>query len=218
MSDGEIYEAAFQRVTQLVSEGNATTPVPTCPGWTVKDVVAHLAGSLKAYQTHDLDGASSPEWGERHVAERADVTVSECVEEWRRLVHPDDDIFTSSIGRIAAIDVLAHEQDIRTAIHRPGHRAEEGFAAAVELGLDFVDRKVRAAGLPALRFVTDDVDRIVGEGDPRVTLRTTTFELSRALHGRRSVDQVRALDWAGDPSPWLDVLFLFGPAEHDVME
>jgi uncharacterized protein (TIGR03083 family) len=218
MNDAEMYEAAFRRVTELVSDENATTAVPTCPGWTVKDVVAHLAGSLKAYQTHDLEGASSPEWGERQIAQRANRTLSECVQEWRGLVHPDDDIFGSSIGRVAAIDLLAHEQDIRTAIHRAGHRDEEGFAAAVETGLGFLDQRVRADGLPAVRFVTEDVDVIVGEGEPRATLRTTTFELSRALHGRRSLGQVRALDWDGDPSPWLDVFFLFGPADRDVIE
>jgi hypothetical protein len=34
------------------------------------------------------------------------------------------------------------------------------------------------------------------------------FELFRALSGRRSLDQVRALAWVGDPEPYLE---LFAP-------
>ncbi|MGI8707100.1 MAG: hypothetical protein ACR2LG_02690 [Actinomycetota bacterium] len=47
-------------------------------------------------------------------------------------------------------------------------------------------------------------------------LRTSTFELFRALHGRRTVDQVRAMEWDGDPEPWMPVFFVFGPAERVV--
>jgi hypothetical protein len=40
--------------------------------------------------------------------------------------------------------------------------------------------------------------------------------LFRALHGRRTVEQVRAMDWDGDPEPWLSAFFLFGPTERKV--
>jgi hypothetical protein len=41
-------------------------------------------------------------------------------------------------------------------------------------------------------------------------LRTTSFELMRAIGGRRSVDQIKALDWDGDPDVWISSLALFG--------
>ena len=36
--------------------------------------------------------------------------------------------------------------------------------------------------------------------------------------GRRSRSQVERYDWSGDPSAVLDSWFLFGPAEHDIVE
>ncbi|MDQ3620320.1 MAG: hypothetical protein M3391_09365 [Actinomycetota bacterium] len=49
------------------------------------------------------------------------------------------------------------------------------------------------------------------------TLRTSTFELFGTLHGRRrTVDRARAMDWDGDPVPWMPVLFVLGAAERVV--
>jgi hypothetical protein len=36
--------------------------------------------------------------------------------------------------------------------------------------------------------------------------------------GRRSRDQLAALDWSGDPAPVLDHLVIFGPARTDIVE
>ena len=45
------------------------------------------------------------------------------------------------------------------------------------------------------------------------------WELFRTLFGRRSAGQVLAYAWAGDPSPYLPLLNVFGPLpEADVVE
>jgi uncharacterized protein (TIGR03083 family) len=214
MNYADAYDRARQRVLTLVDEKGADVPVPTCPGWTVKDVVAHLAGFLEVYRSGP-DGFG-PGWGDRAVQERRDRSLQECVAEWGRLRADTADLFDSRLGAVAVADVLAHEQDIRTALGRPGARDDEGVAAAVETGLAFLDGKARADGLPALRVVADGVERNVGDGEPVATLKTSTFELFRALHGRRTVEQVRAMGWDGDPGPWIPALFLFGPAEETV--
>jgi hypothetical protein len=36
---------------------------------------------------------------------------------------------------------------------------------------------------------------------PRATVRCTNFELTRAASGRRSLRQIRALEWTGDACP-----------------
>jgi hypothetical protein len=36
--------------------------------------------------------------------------------------------------------------------------------------------------------------------------------------GRRTPAQVAALDWSRDPAPVLDHLFIFGPAERNLVE
>ena len=48
-------------------------------------------------------------------------------------------------------------------------------------------------------------------------LTTTWYEAFRWRVGRRSRNQLAALDWSGDPSPVLDHLVVFGPARADVI-
>jgi uncharacterized protein (TIGR03083 family) len=218
MDNRAIYESARRRIAELARSSEPDTPVPTCPGWTVKDLVAHLAGSLSAYTTGALEGATSPSWGDKQVEERRDLSLENCLAEWEERAHDAGGLFESRLGPVAVADVLAHEQDIRTALDRPGHRDDEGILASVELALGFIDQKLQASDLPPLRIETEDVDKQIGDGEPAGTLRTSTYELWRSLHGRRSREQVRALDWSVDPQPWLEVMFLFGPAEIDINE
>lgn len=210
------YRRSYDRVCELVDEQVADLRVPTCPGWTVKDVIAHLASFFSAYRLGDPKAAFSPGWGDREVEARQNHSLHECLTEWSKAVEDPGDVFESRLGLVAVADVLAHEQDIRTALNQPGAADEEAIVPAVEMGLSFLGQKPEAQELPAVRFVTDEIDQTVGTGSPGVTLRTSTFELFRTLHGRRTVEQVRAMNWEGDPGPWLPTLFLFGPIDHEV--
>ena len=218
MDNRAIYESARHRIAELATNGDDAAPVPTCPGWTVKDLVAHLSGSLSAYTAGDLEGATSPSWGDKQVEERRGLSLEDCLAEWEKNARDAGGLFDSQLGLVAVADVLSHEQDIRTALDRPGHRDGEGILASVELALGFIDQKLRASDLPALRIETEDIDKTIGDGEPAGTLRTPTYELWRSLHGRRSRAQVGALYWSVDPEHWLEVMFLFGPAETDIHE
>ena len=44
------------------------------------------------------------------------------------------------------------------------------------------------------------------------------YELYRALLGRRSAAQLRALDWGGEPPAEIEAVVVFGPAPADVVE
>lgn len=210
------YKRSHRRIRNLVDEQNAETDAPTCPGWTVKDVIAHLASLFSVYRSGDPKEAFSPGWGDREVEARRDRSLQECLMEWNQSIEDPGDLFESHIGPVAVSDILAHEQDIRTALDKPGATDDENIVPAVEMGLSWLDNKPETQELPAVRFVTDEVDQTVGEGTPVATLRTSTFELFRTLHGRRTVEQARAMNWEGDPGPWVPALFLFGPAEHQV--
>ena len=216
MDNAASYERAHKRVLTLVNEQVAGVDVPTCPGWTVKDVVAHLAGFFSAYRLGDPKEAFGPEWGDREVRARQDRSLDECLTEWQESLADPGDLFESRFGPVAVADVLAHEQDIRTALDKPGARGDENIVSAIEMGLSFLDKKVESEGLEAFRVVTPDVAHTVGQGEPAATLQTSTFELFRALHGRRTVDQVRAMNWDSDPDRWMSVFFLFPPAEQVV--
>ena len=216
MNPAEAYRRVHARTNDIVDESVADTQVPTCPGWTVKDVIAHNAGFITAFRSGDPKEAFGPDWGQREVDARRGRSLQECLDEWSELTASADDLFGSSMAPVAVSDVLAHEQDIRTAIGRAGGRDDENVVPAVEMALSFIEQKIGREGLPAFRVVTDDIDRQVGEGRPAATLRTSTFELFRAVQGRRTIEQVQTMDWDADPDPWMPVFFIFGPTDHKV--
>jgi uncharacterized protein (TIGR03083 family) len=216
MDHAAAYERSYKRTRELLSDDVANVPVPTTPGWTVKDVVAHQAGFFTAYASGEGQAAFSDGWADRQVEQRGDRSLEECVAEWDSLMKEHGDMFESPLGRVAVADVLAHEQDIRNALGKPGARDDENIVPSIEMALSFLEPKAKEGNLPTLRIVTDDLDKKIGDGEPAATLRTSTFELFRTLHGRRTLDQMRRMEWEGDPGPWLESLFIFGPTEEEV--
>ncbi|MBK5221902.1 MAG: maleylpyruvate isomerase family mycothiol-dependent enzyme [Acidimicrobiia bacterium] len=231
MSDDAVfqgYRASRLRLSELARSFDATqaaTPVAACPGWTVKDTLAHLAGLAADVVGGNVpDGVPTDEFTAREVAERADRTVPEVLGEWDR-VGPEFESLLQALGadapRNAAVDVWSHECDIRSAlgISIP---ADGGPAARLLDGM--VRRGIgRSWGTeghpPALRIVTDTDGWVAGEGDPAGMLRTTLFDLSRTMLGRRSPAQMAGMDWDGaDPQPWIAALPVFGPNEGGVID
>lgn len=217
MSHARMYEAVRSRIVELVRDADPATPVAACPGWSVKDVVAHLSGVLADYASGRMDGVATPPWTQRQVDERREWSLDRCVEEWDDNVERASAIFDTPGAPILITDVVSHEHDVRGALGRPGARDTEEVRAAARTLLGALDGGLRAARAPALR-IESDVVRVVGEGEPAGTLRASSFELMRAMTGRRTAAQVRALDWDGDPDTWVDAFFLFGPATTDVHE
>lgn len=210
MSHQQDYERIRARVEELVDDEVAARPVPTCPGWTVKDVVAHLAGFIDVYKREGPQGFG-PDWGDKVVEARRDDDLEACIEEWRMLAKDPGDLFEGNLGAVAVSDALAHEQDIRTAIDRPGAEDDEAIVPAVQMALAFAGQRIAKEGLHAVRIATPDLEQTVGDGDPVATLSTSTFDLFRTVHGRRTEEQLRAMDWDGDPGVSAPALFIFGP-------
>ena len=186
------------------------TPVPACPGWTVHDVVSHLVGIVEDAIAGRLNGppddALTAEQVERHLAD----SVDELVATWSRLAPFFEAALTERMIWSALMDVLSHEQDIRGALDRPGARDE----VALLLG---ARRLVATDGLPVTIAITDDPEVLDSPSDDYV-LRTTAFEVLRFRLGRRTREQVLALDWSSDPTAVVDQLFVFGPAQRPIIE
>jgi hypothetical protein len=109
------------------------------------------------------------------------------------------------------IDLTTHEQDIRGAVDRPGARDTDEVQFAFEL---VAQRAVEV--VPGLRVEADGV--AYGPEDATSTLRGDRFDLYRAMMGRRSPAQLRALDWGGESLAAIDAVAVFGPAPADVVE
>ena len=175
---GSVYEDTRQRVIALVRDAMvddffaAAAPVPACPGWRVRDVIAHLSGLATDIATGNLDGAATDEWTAAQVDARrnlsADDLLAESDEVGPQLASYLDD-FPGRYGAQVAADICVHEHDIRGALQRPGARDSAAVAHGVEFLLTtFVGPGADALGVPSLH-ITTGVDNVVvgGSDEPR---------------------------------------------------
>jgi uncharacterized protein (TIGR03083 family) len=115
----EEYAAARARVRTLLADGDAATAatvVPSCPDWTVHDLCAHLVGVPAALVARDNPPpGDNQRWVDRHVAERADRTLVELLDEWDE-VGPGFEALMRKLPRAfggLVYDAVAHEHDLR---------------------------------------------------------------------------------------------------------
>ncbi|MDT5357041.1 MAG: hypothetical protein QOJ56_5573 [Mycobacterium sp.] len=204
------YRVVCERVDALVRgrDGIAELTVPACPGWTIRQVVAHLAGVAEDIVSLNLEEKGTAPWADAQVDRLGGHSIDDLLDLWRQSLdtvaaHLD---LASGAGVCQLVfDTLTHEHDIRGALSEPGSRSGDlAFTAALGFVTTMGDRFIRQAGLPALRLSTPTIG-CVQLGDPHterghVELSVSDFETLRAFGGRRSVGQLLALPWHGDPT------------------
>lgn len=223
---GATYAGVRTRLTDVLGAADdavAATVVPACPDWTVHDVIAHLSGACEDILAGNLEGVASPAWTDAQVQRLRGESLASLLDLWG-VVGPSVEAITGAFPPAAAaqlvFDATTHEHDVRAALGRPGARDSESVAVGVAFLLHALDGLIRAQGLPTLAVSLDgEAPVVLGDGAPAATLTASRFEVLRGFGGRRSVAQVRALGWEGDPEPYLrffnDVL---SPPTHDVAE
>lgn len=221
---GSLYRLGREQVAELVrslSPEELAAPVAATPGWTVHDVVSHLAGVATDAVNGRLQGIPSPEQTEAQVTERAATPTSIVLREWERTGSQFEALLTKSRGRNVApvVDVAVHEQDIRGAVGVPGNREGPLIDLAVERAVELWMSKVESAGLPPVGVGEPSGRLIAGLDDAPTTFRASRFELLRAIYGRRSRTQIaRRFEGTDDPGAYVDLLCVFGPADQDIIE
>jgi len=207
------YAGCRARITAIVGaidRERADTMVPTCPDWSVHDIVSHLAGGVADALSGNLEGLGTDEWTAAQVSARRETSTADVLTEWNtqaplmeRFLDP-----AGMLGRQAVTDIVSHEHDIRTALSRPGARDSD----AVRIGLGFAaTRLIESAekhGFSLRVRSSDGLD--LGPEDASVTLTGDPFELLRATTGRRSIEQLREIGWTLDPDSVL-AAFEWGP-------
>jgi uncharacterized protein (TIGR03083 family) len=202
------YRALRGRVRDLIESAEPAAldgPSPATPSWTVHDVLAHLVGVTDDVVNGRLDGVASDAWTAKQVESRRAVTPAAMLDEW----DGNADQFEVMIGGApmeiagqALFDAATHEHDIRCALGRPGARDSD----ALELAWEWLVATRPTTGAPAIRFVTEHSDEVVGERDPVATVKASRFELLRATTGRRSLSEIESYGW--DPSCRPDLLII----------
>lgn len=211
-----IYLDAHHRIDALVrglDDAEVSAPVPACPGWSVGDVVRHLAASVSWAAEGRLRGLPTDEDTAAQVAELADVPVPEVLDRWALGAPGFAELLAGADIWPGAIDVVTHEHDIRHAVDRPGARDVDGVRRLADQLLAWWSPS-RAVEV----VLPDRSVRVGADGGDVLRWRTDHFEVLRARLGRRSRAQLSALDWSDDPGPVLDELAVFPPASVDIAE
>ncbi|MBD2817080.1 maleylpyruvate isomerase family mycothiol-dependent enzyme [Streptomyces parvulus] len=139
------------------TDADFALPVAACPGWTVRDVLAHCSSALtRAVENRFERGVFSPESNDRDIAERADWTNAQVLDELERGMTEAGPV----IGRAGGVlDMLAlgewvHAGDVRVALGEPGGYAGRGLPEALAL----LGTLTRDRGHVPLHADLDDVD------------------------------------------------------------
>jgi uncharacterized protein (TIGR03083 family) len=206
------YRASRERMLEIATSLDETAAhrrVPACPAWTVRDLMSHVAGIASDLSTGRRPEGETQAWVDRQVAERSTRTLTEIASEWDEAGPAFEAMIEERPRRYWGLtyDTVVHEHDLRNAVGRPGARDSAGVEVAAELGLRLVALDLAKHGLPAFRAVIDGRERVVGDGQPELTLEASAFEALRLLGSRRTLEQVRAARFTGDLDRYLGGLF-----------
>jgi uncharacterized protein (TIGR03083 family) len=219
-----LYAQTRIRLTALVSDlddAALATPVPACPRWTVRDVIAHLAAVAEDVLAGRLSRPPSEEQTDAQLARFAGCGLGEIVAQWESNAPQFEKLIGTAGVWPPVMDVACHEQDIRGALGRPGARDTHVIRQCAGQLLSWLRTPV------PVRVTVEDAEfrsRPTADAGPEavtdqeLALSTTRFEAFRWRLGRRSRAQLAALHWSGDPAPVLDHLVIFGPSPLDILE
>ena len=206
--------------------------VPACPAWTIRDLLAHVAAGISdsaSGNVPELEGVNLMDhWRSiaahdaleamlrRQIEQRRAHSVDELLEEWRTAARHAEPLlrgqqeFPAQVPvfmdwRIA-MDITVHEDDLRGALGlEPADPTLPCYAHAATWYGMALELRIRDLNRPAVRLEADSVALDLGDGEPAAVLRAGAYEMTMALTGRRTDDEIRALDWDGDPEPFLDI-------------
>jgi hypothetical protein len=178
----------------------------------VKEVVCHVVGITTDVLSGNLDGVGSNAWTQAQVDARRDLPIDEVVAEWTGNAKALDDGMRAAGPGMSSLligDLASHDFDVRGALGNSDGRDSDATFIALQRyatgGAGSIGDRITQGGLPALQLDVDGEVIVAGEGAPGATVRANAFSLLRSLTGRRSADQVRALDWDGDPTPYVPI-------------
>jgi uncharacterized protein (TIGR03083 family) len=200
----------------------------------VTGVAADLATARIPPELDLVASLSDPEQAEmrdevtaEQVASRRNRTIADIADEWNRHLNEvlamirGEKPFPRPVPFADAVlvtDLAVHAQDVRNATGRQGDRDSAGVRIALASYAAALMLRLAQHGLAALRLRYDGKERLVGDGEPGATLSGDRYEIFRALAGRRTVEQMLAMDWEGDPKPYVDVLPAYEPPARPLPE
>ncbi len=156
----------------------------TCPGWSVRDVLAHCAAALTMVAT-GTPHAFTPELNEIDVAQRRDWPLPRLLAELERGYLEAGPVIGEAGGRLdpIALGEWIHGGDVRGALGEPLAYESDGFEDACALLADWTRRRK----VPLIEVALPGAALQLGvsePGRPPATLVTGRATLMRLFAGR----------------------------------
>ncbi|MFR9796129.1 maleylpyruvate isomerase family mycothiol-dependent enzyme [Streptomyces sp. MS06] len=189
------------------SEADFARPVAACPGWSVRDVVAHCSSALmRVVESRFEEGVFSPECNDRDIAERSAWSDAQVVDELERGMTEAGPVIAEAGGVLdgVALGEWVHAGDVRDALGLPGAYGGAGLPHALALlarvtwerdrlplhaDLDDVDEPLKLGGLSQVRTPA----RFIGDSATLVRLYAgrpvagAEYELAGAEEGELNI-------------------------------
>ena len=209
--DLDAYLEVRDRLIPIVSGSDPEVAVPACPGWRVRDVVAHLTGLCEDWVEGRLEGYASDSWTASQVERYSEWSVAGIITRWRDLSDQfaalGEDPLMGPPSRWAFGDAVIHEADVRGSL-MAGRVPQDAVLLALKGSIGRWRHTLQPSEVPSLHLRTvEDRDWWLGDADDpyAAEVEAPLYEVFRALAGRRSEAQVRAWTWSRDPGPYLSV-------------
>ena len=220
MDSARIYQQTQERLVALSAtfdEARLSTVVPACPAWDVRQTYAHMVGLCVEVVQGVVTPPASDEVTARQVADRAGWDIDAINAEWSQGAPALIELMRKSTRRrysLPALDAWHHENDIRGALVMEAQTQDADRLADFVLG---GLSRGWPAELPSVHVVATDTGQTwhLGEGSD-LELSASAFELARAVTGRRSIAQVLAMEWVGDPTEVAPLLPTLPAPERDL--
>ncbi|MFZ6005355.1 MAG: maleylpyruvate isomerase N-terminal domain-containing protein [Actinomycetota bacterium] len=234
-------KGAFLAAAGPPESPNWSAAVAATPAWTVLDVCRHVTGLaadaavgrlpddlnlLEQFRDPEVVRARD-EFADGQVARRQDQGPADTIAEWSDAEPGVLQSLSPGAARplpfgfdvVLVTDLCVHCDDVALALgHDPPGRSSAAGKVALAgycFGLAY---RLEALDLPALILRYDGKERRLGDNAVGASVSADRWELLRVVAGRRSRSQILALDWSGDPQPYLQLLPAYGEREAPLNE
>ncbi len=228
------YRLARLRITDVMSEFMSdegveigSRPVPSCPAWTVRDLLSHVSGIAYEISSGNPPSGDSDAWVDAIVEARRDRTPAQLLDEWS-LSGPKFESLAAGTKRLAmplSYDTVVHEHDLRHAVDRPGARDSSGVLTSMHVGVWLMTNDLKRNEYGSVSFRAGGFDWTAGDGEVQLSLdldssnlRYPVWELLRLTGSRRSKKQMLAYSWSGEVESALGSLLHMDLPVSDISE
>ena len=199
-----LYAKKRAELTELVlglSAVELERRVPATPAWRVRDAFAHVVGINTDLNAGNYGRDDPAGWTAAQVDRSRGRSVADLAAEWEResvTFEAGLRLFGYELGSHYVGDLHAHLQDVRSTLGLPADRDELTVLVALDFYLESTDAALRDASPGAMEIHAGAERHQVGDGEIVATVVAEPFEILRALSSRRSLRQIRSLEWTGD--------------------